>query len=180
MTTTKKKAIQTRKIEKELEFTLTQEEIAEKGKQAAKYAQEQGEMERQFDKVKKEWTGKINKLEIAVSNELSVIRSGKELRMVECTEEKNFEKKTVRYIWKGKTMLERDMTLNETQMAMETTIKTRKPSEKKPEQLKATVKEHVEAKTGKKVNGKGEEIAEVIKQETSAKTKHSSVDGAVN
>ena len=76
------KEVQEKVIEKDLNFKLTEEDFADKGKEAGKIAGELNKLNIEFDKVKKEWKDKLNRKESELSIIQGTIRRGDEDRRV--------------------------------------------------------------------------------------------------
>ena len=109
------------KVVEPLIFTLTEHEYAEKGKAAGKLRGKLSEVEAKFSDIKKEWKGKVDEKQIELNNILEAMRAGKEERVVECTQRKNFDRNIVQYLYKGKVLKERPLEPHERQLAMKLT-----------------------------------------------------------
>lgn len=153
--------VQEKEIEKYLNFKLTEEDFAEKGKEAGKLAGEFGKLEAEFDGIKREWKEKLESKETELSLVLGTIRRGDEDRKVKCIEQKDFVQHVVNYIFDGEIMHTRPMELNERQMELVRTPDIEKSSEKQAMTMHLA--------TGNDPVNK--DVKDVIREETSKKTK---------
>lgn len=106
-------------IEKVFDFTLTQEELADRGKAAGKLDAELMEIKGCAASVNKQWKGRIELKQGELSDVLETIRTGTEPRTVKCTIRKDFSKKCVQYIYKDKVLEERAMEPAELQLEID-------------------------------------------------------------
>lgn len=149
-------------VDKELNFKLTEEDFAEKGKEAGRLAGELNKLNIEFDAVKKQWKEKLNEKEAELSKVLGTIRRGDEDRMVKCVMRKDFTRHVVQYLFNGDVMHEREMKMDERQMELVKDDKKKSNAESKESmeaQLEALPKDD-----------KKREIAAVIREETNKKT----------
>ncbi len=148
-----KRAVIDKKVKYELKFELSDTEIVKYARRSAKLTKELAELDKTFKEKKKEHDGKIAEREAEMAQLMAAIGKGEEVRLVDCTEQKDFNKETVTYIFEGKKMLERDMADHEKQMEM------------------ALDKHHAGAKAAltppKTPTERQKQIAEVIKEEKS-------------
>lgn len=151
-------------VEEFLDFKLTEDDFAEKGKEAGRTSGELSQLENQFDTVKKDWKEKIENKEGELSVILRTIRAGTEKRKVKCIKQKDFQAHMVRWIFDGQVMHERAMELNERQMEL---VKTKTLG-----QVQGEVNEK-EAMKAQMASGdpKARELREVMREETNKKTK---------
>jgi hypothetical protein len=154
--------VQEKVIEKYLNFKLTEEDFADKGKEAGKISGELNKLEAEFDRIKKEWKEKIEEQEAALSLIHSTIRRGDEDRKVICVEQKDFAKYVVNYVFNGEIMHSRPMEMSERQMELVTDIKTVEKANEK-----ATMQEHLRVAS----DPKAQEVKDVMREETNKKTK---------
>ena len=68
-----------------LPVTLTEEEKLEIGEKQAKTVQEKEMLEFQFDRVRKDWKGKISETENKIHDYARLINDGFDTREVDCT-----------------------------------------------------------------------------------------------
>ena len=151
------KEVQEKVIEKDLNFKLTEEDFADKGKEAGKIAGELNKLNIEFDKVKKEWKDKLNRKESELSIILGTIRRGDEDRRVKCVERKDFNNHVVEYIFNGDVMHSREMKMDERQMEL---VKGGKEVSKDNE--KAAMQEQL--------SDDQKDVRDVINMETNKKT----------
>jgi len=149
----KSKGISERKIKREVTFKLTTKDKAELGEKFGKLNGLYGEIERQFSGVKKEYTGRLEKIEVETNQIAKWFRDQERREVVEVVEKKDFNKRTVQYFHSGKVVEERDMTQDEMQ--------TELPIE--PEKIMVR-------------NPADGEVSEVIKMETHRKSKKTPLD----
>lgn len=187
MSSTKKKnapkGVKGIRVTKEFEFDLTNEEFAERGKQAAALAGEVLSLELEFEEVKETWKAKIKSREAKRDDLLAAIRAKKEKRTVEATMVKDFDSKEIQY-WVGGAIVERrTMTAEELQQDLPLDAK-------RGEKARAVRQKIQKADAGEKAgqpdpvqeahakgNGKFSDIGEVHQLESRRATKSSAVDG---
>ena len=157
------------KVTKEFLFDLTEQEFAEKGKAAAALCQEVKDLDVQFEEVKDNWKAKIKAREAKRDDILAVIHAKKEKRSVESVLVKNYDTKEMEYWFEGKVVERRTMTADEvqTELPLAKPKRTRKAKEHKTDPVAAA-----------HANGHDADMAKVIQEETSKRTKLSAVDGA--
>lgn len=141
-----------------LRFTLSQKEYAEKAKKMAELDQAAMQAEKDFETIKEDHKGKIAAINRARYNLSRVVSDGFEDRNVECIEVLDYRDKSVKYTFNGEIMLERAMTTEELQADLN--LKARK---------KITPLGHDRES--------GNDVAQTIREETNAKTKHTATDG---
>lgn len=107
---------------KELCFQLTEPEVVTIAKKASKTSQELEKDLLEFSNIRSEWKSRIEAKETALSEMLKTIGSGKELRIVECIERKNFSEFSVQYIFESRLIETRPMTADERQVEFNTGI----------------------------------------------------------
>lgn len=103
---------------RDLTFTLTEADFAEKGKAAGRTAAELRGLEDEFDTLKKEWKGRLDDKESDLSDIHATIRRGKETRHVKCVERKDFNANSVEYLFNGEVLESRAMGLEERQLTL--------------------------------------------------------------
>lgn len=188
MTEAKKKHIEKRDVKKQFWFELTEKETREMSKQAGNLHAEIGKDDLAFTEVKKAWKAKIGKKQTELGTMLAVLKTGKEQREVEAQEIKDFDKREIRWVVDGKVIESREMKPEETQQsfALDASKKRKQDLADAKKTISAESKLRKEAEEFQSKRKKkpapttGNEIADVIKSETSRKTKHSAVDGAVD
>jgi hypothetical protein len=158
------------KMEKEFSFELTEKETAHKGLEAAALAKECAEIERDFDRVKKEFSARIKDRESRRDELLTVIDEQKELRTVEVLMTKDFNSKLVQFWFKNKVLEERAMTQQELQMELDLAAKEKAKAAAK------TARKHSNKRMNDDDAEGASDISGVIRSETSRRTKRSSVD----
>lgn len=175
----KSKAVNTeRTIMKEITFTLSDKDKAELGKRAGAVDKELADLKEEFADVRKDFKSRIDLKDRELKNLLRASRDGKEERMVEVTEVKDFDAVKVRYMFKGKVVLERDMEWAERQTEMKVDNGKSKKSAK--DDVRAKMASPVAGGvSGPSVNGRAD-VSDVIKEETNKKTKKSAVDASAN
>lgn len=162
------------KVTKEIDFKLNMVEFAEKGKEAARLCKEIRDLDIQFDGVKQEWKAKIQDREAKRDDLLTVIHAKVERRSAETVMVKNFESKEIEYYHQADgewTIVER-RTMTESELQTEMKLDEKKTKGKK---TKDTPKHDPVAAAH--ANGKDNDVAGVLKEETSRRTKSSAVDG---
>lgn len=107
-----------RKVTKEIEFRLTDEEISEKGKLAGSKSAALRELEADFDRTKKSYKAKIETLRGEIDSLLRVIDDGKEERQAECEEVHDFATNRVVTYHLGSQIDERAMEMHERQESL--------------------------------------------------------------
>lgn len=171
------------KVTKEFLFKLTDAEVNEKGKVAAKARAGAAKLELQFEEVKDGWKAKIKVQENLRDAALDVIHAGEEKRTVDCVMVKNFNEKKVEYWFEDKVLDTRPMTADELQVDMPLDSKrgqkARAVAQKlqkgdgKPPKADPVAEAHAAANG----NGKFSDIADVHQMETHRASKTSAVDG---
>ena len=111
--------VSTSKIEKTLDFQLTEAEFADRGKTASKLSKEIQELKASFAASKNEWKGRIELKEGELRAVQHIIRSGVEPRSVHCEMQKDYDKGKIAYVFEGKVIEERPMEPHEAQVEME-------------------------------------------------------------
>lgn len=156
-----------KEIEREIVFKLTEQEVADKGRECAFLDLELAKIRMQFKSVKEEWMAKIKTVDSQRIEISSIIRSGEEPRKVKCLEAKDFKANTVYYIFNDEVVDERVLEAHERQpgFAMPRSPSGASDSE---EDLESEAKQDW-----------GNGLKDVIRDETRTSTKHSSVDGPV-
>jgi hypothetical protein len=132
----KNRDIEEKKIKRELPFELTTGDYAKKCKEAATLSAEVGEMKKTFADLKAEWKGKIEVRQSELNQLLRAVKEGKENRLVDCLERKDFTKFVVEYVYAGKVLLTRPLDKWETQQNLfNDGVKPKQKKEKKPNVL---------------------------------------------
>jgi hypothetical protein len=169
---TKKDRVKKMKVKKEFEFTLTDKDILEKSANASSLNEKLKEKLREFDGVKKVFSGQIKELKTELDNELMKIQTRKETKVCEAEEVYNYETGDLTVLIKGKTHLVRPMTINEKQMFMDIVSESPKAAKvgaigkainkakKTKEEKEKELKKELEYINAKQTNG-------VMSQETS-------------
>jgi hypothetical protein len=105
-------------VTKTLTFTLTETEIANRGRDAADTRSELTEIMAEFEEIKQDFKGRIGAREAMLTSLLRTIKRGTEERTVECEMVKDFDRMTVQYVFNGAIMEERAMTIEERQPSL--------------------------------------------------------------
>lgn len=105
-------------IDKEFKFNLTEQEFAEKGKEAAALSQDLSKIQYEFKEVKETFASRIKTKQAQRNLLLKCINDGFEKRTVQCNMIKDFDSKLVQYWFKGELMEERAMLEGEMQIEM--------------------------------------------------------------
>ncbi len=167
----KTKAPEGVKVSKEFEFTITDSEksaIADKG--AALYANIEN-TKINFKELKNEWSAKIKTLEAQHAETQHAITAGVEKRVVECILEKDYDTKEIRFHFEGKVLESRTMTIDEMQMEINEVSKSVRGKKQKIDSTANL--------SGMTAKTEEDDIKDVVKAETSKRTKRSAVDGPV-
>lgn len=106
------------KITKEIEFTLTAEEIIEKAHELTNHHAQIQDLEKELRGHKKRLGDAIKTNKDEVSRICRVIESGKEIRLTDCEYEKDFDTNEVRYYHNGVLVDSRAMEASERQKEM--------------------------------------------------------------
>ncbi len=144
-------------VRRKLKFDMTEQQLAEKAREAGKLRSGLNELLAQYADVKRDWSGRIKKAETQLSALELLCHEGKDLVEVACTEIKNHENQTIEYWHQGTLMESRSMT----DLDRQDNLNLKDANE---------VLESGENKT------EDEDIADVIQEETKIKTKRSSID----
>lgn len=152
--------IMTQTVTRPLTFRLTHVDIAEKAEAAAELEEQIREEEEDFAELKTEHKAKVEKLEAERRKIMRTIRHKEELRTVTCTEERDFHSNTIRYRFEGQVYDERAMTAAERQLEMKPVLAVDNT-----------------AQATEPTTATDDEVAQVIREETSRHTKHSATDG---
>lgn len=163
--------IVSRTLMKECTIDLTSDEIVELAKLAASTERAITEAEVEFDGVKKIHKGKIEELEGEMRAILSKIRESNRTEVIECTEIKNYFENKVSYFMGEKLIEERIMTGDELQKDL---FARQAQDTPRDAEFEAKGKELFQE------SAKPSDVQDVIRDETSYRTKHSSVDGPLN
>lgn len=162
-----KKHIQEKKMKKEIAFKLLEKDLAEFGTRFAKLNGAYGEIERQFSKVKKDYQGRMEAIELEINQIAKFIRDGERRETVDVIEKRDYNKRLVAIIHKGKEIESRDMTHEELQMELNPVGATPKI----PKNLEPKTRTVRDPSTGET-----SEVAEVHSLETRRATKKSPLD----
>ena len=106
------------KIKKEIEFELTGEEIVEKAMHLADLHGKTQEVEEELKGHKKRLGDIIKENKEEIARICRVIEHGKEIRLVDCEMEKDFDTNTITYFHNGVKIDERAMEPSERQQEM--------------------------------------------------------------
>lgn len=109
-------------VNKELEFKLSSGDYERIGKETASISAELTAWREQARTERLAWNDKISSHEDNVARLLSVIQAGKEVRMVNCTERKNFTENKIEYLFEGEVIESRAMMGEERQQEMHDAI----------------------------------------------------------
>lgn len=109
-------------VNKELEFKLSSADYERIGKETAGISAELTAFREQKRTEQLAWNDKISSHEDNVARLLSVIQAGKEVRMVNCIERKNFTANQVEYLFNGEVIEGRALTGEERQQEMHLAI----------------------------------------------------------
>lgn len=155
-------------IQKEIEVTLTVADFANKAKEVAKLSGERDVLETEFKKIKGEKQAEIDDKQEQIDKIVAVITRGKELQVIDVTMIKDFEANEVRFMRGEEVVESRAMTGSERQIGLplkENSVKFPQPAEN--------------ADLAELDKSVGEQVRDVIQQETGKASKRSAVDGAV-
>jgi hypothetical protein len=141
-----KMTIQKSKEERSVKIKLTTETYGEYGKAIAEATHEMGVVELETAQAKEEIKKRTKEAHDKFSNLIAIIQAGEEEKVVTCDVEKDYGTETVRYFFKKELVEERPMTDEDRQGRL---------FDKEP----------------KKTKKKSNDVADVIKEETSKKTK---------
>ena len=100
---------------KELDFELTETDIATLGKVAAAHLKEISDLEAGFQSLKDDWKARISSKEADLRDALKAIQLGKQRRRVDCVMVKNFTEGKVSYVFEGREIESRAMDAEERQ-----------------------------------------------------------------
>lgn len=114
----KKSNIETKRMTRGFFFTLTREDIADRGISAADIADSIHIRQRAFDHLKSKFKGEIDGEKNELGQLLQVIKEGREYLNVECEEIRDFEAAVVQYVYHGEILEERKMTDEERQLRL--------------------------------------------------------------
>lgn len=163
--------IERREVEREIDFKLSEEEVAQFARKAAEVEQEAAKIMIEFESVKKDWKAKLKVHESERLNLMSMIRDGFQKRKVKCLEQKDFKTNTVFYIYGGSIMDERALTVDERQSALAMSGFGHSPV------VAPSSEDEAMANVPLSQDEQSREMRDVIRDETRAATKHSSLDG---
>jgi hypothetical protein len=153
-------------VSKTFEFALTQEESDNLGKKAASISMNILATELNFKEVKADWNAKIKTMKAERDTLSKAITDGKEERTVDAVLVKDYTAKEIKFYFDGAVIEARTMTTEESQMELEEHLKKQSRGKKQKLQL-------VKNTNGNEAES---EIGDVIKEETSRRTKRSAVD----
>lgn len=158
--------VQSKEIEKTMLFKLTKDDKARILDRRTELEEEIETLQADAKKAADEFKNKIAPLTLELDNLSDVARAGEEERTVKCVCEMDFLNGEVRYVVDGKVHEKRTMTQDEYQLEIHvgSRAKNRGTQDLPQTEEKAT-------------DAEGQSIADAIAEETSKKTKHSSVDG---
>lgn len=174
-------------MQKTIAFALTPDEIRARAEAAANFANQLAEEDKRFEEVKRDWRAKLTDIAAKRDTNLASIREGKELRNVEVTLVKNYDENRMEYWFEGKMMEEREMKPEERQQGFDEIPPTktnkkglkaqRAESDAKAMMMPGATGEKAPRDITEATNDAQQDTADVIKMETSKKTKRSAVDG---
>lgn len=157
------------KVTKEFTFDLTPEESQKRLAAAGALHAEITKLDEEFKEVKAHWKSKIQTRTDARNEILVAGETGKEARVVDAIMVKDYTSKEIQYWVDGEVKESRTMTAEEMQMEL---------GESRPRGKKQKLDSTANLSGMVATPTEGEEIGNVIKMETSKRTKHSAVDGA--
>lgn len=152
-------------VERELSFKLSKEEIHDRGLKMAALDGEMAELAAEKSKFDAEMKQKINERETQRLQISAVLRAKHEKRVVLCKEFKNLDANAMEYWFEDEKMDERALTFEERQLDFEATPPPQTRRGRKPKAAEDSEKPQET------------DVADVLKAETSRKTKRSAVDG---
>lgn len=152
-----------KKVVRNIKVKLTPQEIMQYGQEAGLISSELGDLNRKFDDVKKQWKGKLIKVESSLTSLLRKLKEGHEHRNVECSEVKDFAARRVRYYHEGNVVEERNLHEHEMQKSFID-----------PEVLNASQAPDYTPQTDEH-----DDLRDVMYEETHKHTKHSLLEGPV-
>lgn len=154
-------------VNKTLTFNLSEEEILEKARTATVARQDLRKKLAEFDVAKSKFKNEIAELEDIRDVNLDLVHEEKEERRVDCIERRNFESGEVEYLFNGEIMHKRPMMIEERQVEMP--IQQRQPGRMDKDKMR----KHLAAVPA---TNEQKEIRDVIREETSGKTKKNPLD----
>lgn len=152
---------------KDIDFKLTETELAERAKEAARVNTEIFAVQAEKADVTKEFKRKLEVLENMRNKLLDQVDNGIECRAVECEFVKNYDAKKVEYYYRGELVESRDMTAEESQRDMAEVTRTAQPLR--------TVESDVPSQ-----DAFARDIAQTHREETGRNTAYSALNGARN
>lgn len=183
------------KVTKEFDFPLTEKDEAAKAKEVGVITGELRQLEQEQKESNASFATKIKERYAKLDEIGSTMRNGKETRVVEAEMEKDFVTATKRFLFQGRVILEEAMTASELQMELSDTTADEDPKPNSREDLgygKGKIKkgrrpaktaadgrleDAMKARASKRKPKDIATIGDVIKSETSKRTKRSTVDG---
>lgn len=111
--------IETREVESSVAFPLTEAELMEKGRNVAQLYAQARTLEDALKAYSKGEKAKIEEIEIEIAAQLKCISTGKEERVMNVIEERDFGQSTVKLFYLGDKLQERTMDPAERQMGFE-------------------------------------------------------------
>lgn len=156
-------------MQKVLSITLEEAEKAERADLLADLQIEKTSVESEKREVSSKYRLRIKALTESINKLSRAVKNGFEERNVECTMIKNFSENRVEYWYKDQMLESRDMTADDRQAEMQIAEdeETHTPSRRRRSFTEMSQPPEREE----------DEVSEVIKMETSRKTKRSSIDG---
>jgi hypothetical protein len=103
-----------------LAFPLSDDEVISKAESAPKKTRAREELDAEFSRVKKDYSGRIAKLDGEIRNDLLCVEEREERREVLAEEVHDFIRGEVRYEYEGRIYERREMTQREKQLTIET------------------------------------------------------------
>lgn len=129
-----KKHMEKKEVNKDFWFDLTTKELQEMSRTAGNLDSEIQKDEEAFAQVRKEWKVRIGEKKTELRKMLAALRTQREIRTVDAIEVKDFDKKEVFWLYEGKEIERREMTAEESQMAIN--LEKRREAAKKAEEEK--------------------------------------------
>lgn len=172
----------------ELELQLNEGQMAAKAAELGAISLDIRNLEEEFSAVKNEWKDRIAKKQKVFDDLLDVVRAGKEKRALDCTVKLYYQSNTVEYWHEGALVHERSMTPEERQQELpipDNVEYIRRPSsdfEDEEPVNAATIDagempKEIREDDVTRLKTQGEQIQDIIREETRRTSKSSAVDG---
>lgn len=161
---------------KKLDFDLTDEEISEKAQSVSEKWIYIGQQKAKLKEIKGQYNERIKKAEDEIDRLTEQIVEGKQEKEVEATQVKNYDDNTVEFWYEGEMKASRSMEEKDRQQDLDEQ-KTALRNEAKKRKTESQEKKRKGLKVVSSDDAEEGEVSEVIKEETSRKTKRSALDG---